>query len=341
MNRCLQLALMGIGNVAPNPMVGCVLVHNNKIIGEGYHRKYGDAHAEVNAINDVKDKTLLSESILYVSLEPCNHFGKTPPCADLIIGSGIKKVVIGCTDPFEKVSGSGIKKLIANGVEVFESILSEECIELNRRFFTFHQKKRPYIILKWAQSEDGLISPVNQDENNRWISNSQSQKLVHKWRSEEQAILIGVNTALKDNPRLDVRSWQGQNPIRVLIDKNLTTPATHHLLSDGNKTVVFCQKKNEGVSVEQVQINFSDNVILQVLNNLYERKIQSVIVEGGSITLQHFIKDGIWDEARVFVAEDKHLKDGIAAPILAVKAVLEECIGNNKLLIYRNKSYEF
>lgn len=337
MTRCLQLALLGLGNTAPNPMVGCVIVYNRKIIGEGYHQNFGGPHAEVNAINSVKDKTLLPESTLYVSLEPCNHFGKTPPCTDLIVSTGIKKVVVGCIDPFDKVSGSGIERLITHNIEVIQNVMEEECKQLNKRFFTFHQQKRPYIILKWAQSADGFIAPVNQTENNRWISNAYSQKLVHRWRSQEQAILVGANTAFMDNPKLNVRSWYGKNPLRILIDKDLKTPSTHYIFKDGESTLVFCNTKiKSNAPIYSVNINFAKDVIAQVTQELYKRNIQSVIVEGGSFTLQHFINANKWDEARVFVAQEKYLNEGIPSPDLKLKPRKKETIANDLLLTFIN-----
>lgn len=337
MRRCVELASLGLGNIAPNPMVGSLVVHNNKIIGEGYHKIYGKQHAEVNAISDVEDKSLLKESLLYVSLEPCNQHGKTPPCVDLIISSGIKKVVVGCIDPFEKVNGSGIKKLRENGIEVIENVSEYECIELNKRFFTYHIKKRPYIILKWAQSKDGFIAPLHQNETNRWISNGYSQKLVHKWRSEEQGILVGANTAIRDNPRLNAREWHGKNPLRILIDKDLRTPLTHHVFCDGGRTIVFSNKEIVAEKLEVVKINFEKNVITQVLYKLHERNIQSIIVEGGAVTLNNFFQLGLWDEARVFLAQEKILTEGIAAPVLKAAHWQETKIKNDILLTYKNK----
>lgn len=340
MNRCLQLALRGLGNTAPNPMVGCVVVHNNKIIAEGYHQQYGGPHAEVNAINSVKDKTLLPQSTLYVSLEPCNHYGKTPPCTDLIIASGIKTVVVGCIDPFDKVNGSGIQKLKAHNIQVIQNIMEEECRQLNRRFFTFSQKHRPYIILKWAQSADGFMAPLNQTENNRWVSNTYSQKLTHQWRSHEQAILVGANTAVKDNPKLNVRNWLGKNPLRILIDKGLKIPATHYLLSDGEPTLVFSNNHSKSTNATYIRTNFTTNVISQITQELYKRNIQSVIVEGGSITLQHFINANKWDEARVFLSREKYLTNGINAPMLNLTPHTQQTIATDTLLTYINPTNE-
>lgn len=336
MQRCLQLALNGIGNVAPNPMVGCVIVHNNTIIGEGYHQQYGGKHAEVCAIDNVNDKSLLSESTLYVNLEPCNHFGKTPPCADLILDHKIKTVVTGIKDPFSKVNGGGIKKLKDAGIEVIENILENECKQLNRRFLTFTILKRPYIILKWAQSADGFIAPLQQNENNRWISNAYSQKLVHKWRSEEAAILIGANTALKDNPRLSTRLWQGKNPIRVLIDKNLKTPVEHFIFTEAGNTIVICNEESKEKTIEYCKVDFNKNVLKQLIEVLHKRNIQSIIIEGGFKTLTQFINEGLWDEARVFIATEKNLGKGIPAPKISTEPALIEKVINDNLLTYLN-----
>lgn len=347
MQRCLQLAQLGLGNVAPNPMVGCVIVYENKIIGEGYHHHYGEAHAEVNAINSVHNKSLLPESTLYVNLEPCAHFGKTPPCADLIIKYKIKTVVIGCGDPFESVNGKGIEKLKAAGIEVITDVLQTESLELNKRFFTFHLKKRPYIILKWAQSADGFIgaaTPNNHAETTtttttttQWISNALSRKLVHKWRSEEQAILIGTNTALIDNPTLNTRDWQGKSPLRIILDKSLRLPTTLAVFKQDYPTLIFNAIKNEEqANLHYLKINF-DNVMTAMLHYLYEKQIQSVIVEGGSVLLDSFIEAGLWDEARIFKST-MQLNDGVKAPI--IKATIENKfqIENDILEVLKNEN---
>ena len=242
--RCIELAQNGLGTTYPNPMVGSVIVHKNKIIGEGWHKKSGEAHAEVNAINSVKDESLLKDATIYVSLEPCSHFGKTPPCSDLIIAKEIKRVVIGTMDPFAKVAGRGIKKLMDAGCEVKVGILEDECLELNKSFFTFLKKQRPYIILKWAQTEDGFIAPENREGKRPvWITNKYSGQLVHKWRSEEAAILVGTNTVLKDNPSLNVRKWTGKSPIRIVIDRELKTPDEFPILDGTQKTIMLCENK--------------------------------------------------------------------------------------------------
>lgn len=314
MNRCIQLALSGAGNVAPNPMVGALLVYEDRIIGEGYHKKYGEAHAEVNCIKQVKeaDQPLIEKSTLYVSLEPCSHFGKTPPCTDLIIQQKIKKVVIGCEDIFKEVAGKGIKKLQQAGVEVIAGVLGEKCKALNKRFFTFHEKSRPYIILKWAQSINGKIGSWG---NNRVpISNEYSNRLVHKWRSEEAGILVGTNTALQDDPLLTTRIWNGKNPIRIVIDKQLQLPATLQIFNREARTLIFNSLENS--SKENLEfIKLDDNNFLgQLIHSLFELNIQSIIVEGGTKTLQSFIDKGWWDEARVITNKEMVIENGISAP---------------------------
>jgi riboflavin biosynthesis protein RibD len=283
MSRCLQLAKQGAGMVAPNPMVGAVLVYEGRIIGEGYHGKYGEAHAEVNCINSVRntDRHLIEKSILYVSLEPCNHYGKTPPCSELIIEKKIPKVVIGCMDVYKEVAGKGILKLRNAGVEVVTEVLEKECLELNKRFFTFHQKFRPYIILKWAQSVNGKIGCKNE---RIFISNEYSNRLVHKWRSEEPAILVGTNTALQDNPSLTVRLWHGKNPVRIIIDKELNLPSTLNVFNPDAKTIIYNFIKNS-TEKNLVYIKLEvENFLNQILDSLFEMNIQSLIIEGGSVT---------------------------------------------------------
>lgn len=341
MSRCLELALNGLGNVAPNPLVGCVIVHDGKIIGEGFHRQFGQAHAEVNAISEVIQKhgdAILKQSHLYVSLEPCSHFGKTPPCADLIIEKNIPQVTIGCTDTYSEVNGQGINKLKAAGITVNTGILENECRQTNKRFFTFHEKKRPYIILKWAQSIDQFIAPANATEENRKISNEYSHKYSHKWRSEEQAILIGANTVKADNPLLTVRHWTGKNPVRIVIDPDNTVEANANVLNTDAPAIVFSGTKNlKQESIEWIAIDAMRNTLESILNELYKRNIQSVIVEGGRITLQHFIDQNLWDEARIFIA-DKFLHEGIKAPqINFSKKIHEEKIIDDRLYFLRNQ----
>jgi diaminohydroxyphosphoribosylaminopyrimidine deaminase/5-amino-6-(5-phosphoribosylamino)uracil reductase len=325
MQRCLDLALLGFGNVATNPMVGSVLVHDNKIIGEGFHQQYGQAHAEVNCINSVKeqDQHFIEKSTLYVSLEPCNHFGKTPPCSDLIVSKKIPKVVIACTDPFEKVNGSGIQKLIDAGVEVITGILENEAIELNKRFFTFHQQKRPFIILKWAQSENQCISGF-QGKSVK-ISNALTDILVHKWRSEEAAIMVGTNTVLLDNPSLTTRNWQGKNPIRIFIDRDLKIEQTAKILDQSAPTIILNKRINkiEGVN-DFIQINFEREIIPQINELLYQKNIQSIIIEGGAKLLQTFIDADLWDEARVITNQTLFIENGIASPNFDYKSCFKQ-----------------
>jgi diaminohydroxyphosphoribosylaminopyrimidine deaminase / 5-amino-6-(5-phosphoribosylamino)uracil reductase len=340
MKICLELAEKGLGKVAPNPMVGCVIVHNNEIIGQGYHQKYGESHAEVNAINSVKDGSLLSNSTLFVNLEPCSHFGKTPPCADLIVKNQIAEVIIGCRDNNPIVSGKGIEKLKNGGCKVETGILEKECLQLNRRFFTFHEKKRPYIILKWAQTKDGFI-----DKNRNSLSEAspliitgeQARKLSHKWRAEEQAILVGTTTALLDNPQLNVRFSEGKNPVRVLLDKDLRVPDDYYLLDGNSETLIFTSKNSEsGKEVKYIVIDFKKDIIEQVLLELYQRNIQSVIVEGGTKMINSFLEQDLWDEARVFVSS-VHIGKGVGAPVINAKPVSEKAVGEDQLLFYRNK----
>ena len=317
MHRCLQLAKMGTGNVAPNPMVGAVMVYENEIIGEGYHQQYGQAHAEVNCINNVSEanQSVIEKSTLYVSLEPCTHFGKTPPCADLIIKNKIPNVVIACRDSYEEVDGKGIQKLQQASVNVIVGILEKEALELNKRFFTFHRKQRPYIILKWAQSKDAKIA--RHDFSALKISNDITNRMVHKWRSEEAAILVGTNTALHDNPSLTTRLWKGNNPVRLVLDLQLKLPLSLHLFDGSVKTIVFNQVKHEEENgVTFYKLSSGEDIISGLLNALYKLKIQSVLVEGGARLLQSFIDQNYWDEARVITNEQLLIKNGINAPKL-------------------------
>jgi diaminohydroxyphosphoribosylaminopyrimidine deaminase / 5-amino-6-(5-phosphoribosylamino)uracil reductase len=317
MQRCLQLAAMGAGEVAPNPMVGAVLVYKDRIIGEGYHKKFREAHAEVNCINSVAeaDKKLIALSTMYVSLEPCAHFGKTPPCADLIIKNNIPKVVIGCRDSFEAVAGKGIERLKDAGIEVTVGILENECLELNKRFFCFHEKKRSYIILKWAQSSDGKIGSGNGER--IFISNEFTNPLVHKWRTEEAAILVGTNTALLDDPALTARLFTGNNPLRLVIDLDLKLPAHLKLFDGSTKTIVFnYSKQAESNNLVYYQLKQEENLLTQITAALYLMNIQSVIVEGGAKLLQSFIDDGLWDEARVICNGQLTIGNGVNAPVL-------------------------
>ncbi len=321
MQRCLQLAQLGAGNVAPNPMVGAVLVHDEKIIGEGYHQKFGEAHAEVYCLNNVNDsdKHLIKKSTLYVSLEPCDHFGKTPPCTGLIISNKIPKVVIGCKDVYKEVNGKGIKKLQNAGVEVFSGILENECIELNKRFFTYHQHQRPYIILKWAQSSNAKIGEADKRV---FISNELTNRLVHKWRGEEAAIMVGTNTAAKDNPELSTRLWKGNNPVRLVLDMNLRLPDHLKIFNKETKTIIFNRIKNEEEENNILYKVEEENIVPGILNALHKLQIQSVLIEGGSKLLQSFIDAGLWDEARIITNENLIIENGINAPKLS-NAVLQ------------------
>ena len=338
MLRCIELAKKGMGHVAPNPLVGCVIVDNDIIISEGFHSAYGNEHAEPNAIKKVDD-ALLKKSTLYVNLEPCSHFGKTPPCADLIISKGIKKVVVGNLDVNPLVAGNGIRKLQEAGIEVIHGILNQECRELNKRFFTFHEKKRPYLILKWAQTNDGFMSkmplPTNRTEN--WITGLESKALVHQWRTEEQAILVGHNTVVADNPQLTARLHEGNNPIRIVIDRSLDLDLHYNVFDNKAKTLIFNSIKNETVkNLHWIKIDFT-NFMDELLHQLYQLNINSVIVEGGARTLEHFINTGLWDEAKVFVNLNLNFENGIEAPMIEFENESYQSIGHDKLFIIKNK----
>lgn len=357
MLRCIQLAKNGLGTTYPNPLVGCVIVHNNKIIGEGWHNQSGKPHAEVNAINNVKNQSLLTEATIYVSLEPCSHFGKTPPCANLIIEKRIKNVVIGSVDPNPKVAGNGIKLLKENECNVTEGVLENECNLLNKRFFTFHKLKRPYIILKWAETNDGFIAPketiyrlphlekneIRNDAKPIWITNKISRQLVHKWRAEEQSILIGTQTVIDDNPSLTTRDWQGNSPVRIVIDRKLRIPKNASVFDGSVKTIVITNGKsvieqirndclsNNNLSFETV--NFSKEIATQICDLIYRYKIQSIIIEGGSKTLQSFIDENLWDESRVFTGNIA-FNEGAKAPVFKGDLISEEKINQDTLRIY-------
>ena len=335
MRRCIDLARLGTGDVEPNPLVGAVIVYEDRIIGEGYHQKYGEAHAEVNAVNSVKDKDLLPESTIYVNLEPCAHFGKTPPCVDLILEKKIKRVVIGCRDSFVEVDGKGIRTLQNHGVEVLVGVLENECIRLNRRFFTFHEKKRPYVILKWAQTRDGYIDRVRKTEGDpgvRWISCPETQSLVHQWRSREQGILVGRKTIENDNPSLTVRQVLGKNPLRIIIDSQLQLSRESTVFKDGQKTLIFNRIRHE--ETENIRYYKLESIDTQhILKALYELNIQSVFVEGGSRTLQYFLVNHAWDEARIIVGEND-FHDGVKAPVM--QGVPKSCMtfSNDRIYYY-------
>ena len=336
MQRCIDLARIGRGDVAPNPMVGSVIVFEDKIIGEGYHQFYGKEHAEVNAINNVKDKSLLNKSTIYVSLEPCAHFGKTPPCADLIIKNSFKRVVIGCSDSFAEVSGKGVQKLKDAGIDVKIGVLDKECRDLNKRFFTFHEKKRPYIVLKWAQTKDGFIDKKRKDSIQKinWISSPETKLLVHKWRSEEQGILVGKNTVLKDDPTLTVREMSGKNPVRIILDSQLSIDSSAKVFNYESKTIIFNLLKEDKIdNLEWIKLQ---NLEVQtILDALYKNNIQSVFVEGGSSTLQSFIDRNLWDEARVIVGETI-FEEGVIAPIISKIPTSNFDFSNDTIYIYLN-----
>lgn len=314
--RCIQLARNGMCNAAPNPMVGAVIVHNDRIIGEGYHARCGEGHAEVNAIRSVKDESLLQESTIYVSLEPCSHYGKTPPCADLIIRKGIPRVVVGCVDPFSLVSGRGIQKLKDAGIDVKVGVLEAECRQLIKRFVTFNTQQRPYITLKWAESADGFID-INREEGQPVVlSTPITSMYVHKQRAEHHAILVGRRTALLDNPSLTTRNWYGKNPVRLVIDKELTLPTSLKLFDGSAPTWVFtAQDKASTSQVTYFKLDFSRSILPQILQKLYENKLQALLVEGGSQLLQSFIDEGLWDE--IYTEHSaKVLENGVKEPVI-------------------------
>ena len=358
MHRCLQLARLGSGYVAPNPMVGAVLVHNNRIIGEGYHKEYGKAHAEVNCINSVKDedKYLIVSSTLYVSLEPCAHYGKTPPCADLIISQQIPKVVVGCRDPFKQVAGKGIEKMQSAGIDVSVGVLEKECKELNERFLTFHTQHHPYIILKWAQTVNGKIATLKPSPKKRalaangdnlikeerlFITNEFTNRLVHKWRSEIMGILVGTNTAMFDNPELTNRLWSGKSPIRLIVDMHLRLPSSLKIFDEQQPTIIFNALKHiEDGAVQYYQVTEDVSIVHQILNACYQMNIQSILIEGGAKLLQSFIDEEMWDEARVITNETLYVENGLAAPELSnCELVSNEKIFSDSINYYRNKSY--
>lgn len=340
--RCIQLAKNGLGTSYPNPMVGSVVVHNNKIIGEGWHYQAGLPHAEVNAINSVRNKNLLNKSTIYVSLEPCSHFGKTPPCSDLIINSGIKKVVIGTVDPFAKVAGKGIEKLKNAGCEVIVGVLEKECQELNKRFFTFHTKKRPYIFLKWAQSTDHFLSPQKRNDLTRepvWITNNFSKQLVHQQRAYEQAILVGTNTVIEDNPSLNTRLWFGSNCTRVVLDLQTRIPVNSSIFDGNQPTIIissdYSQKNRENLTFEVIDRSLP--IAEQICTILYKHQLQSLIIEGGQQTLKSFIDSDLWDEAFIYTGTKTSFKKGTPSPKLNKGKLLNSTlIINDTLTHYRN-----
>ena len=349
MSRCLELAAHGEGRVAPNPMVGSVVVYNNRIIAEGYHKEFGADHAERLAINAVSDKSILSKCTLYVSLEPCSHHGKTPPCTDLIIESGIRRVVISVQDPNPQIQGAGIEKLKNAGIDVTVGVLEQESKDLNRRFYMFHTKKRPYIILKWAQTLDGFIDCVRKPNDPIapvWITNELARTTVHKWRSEEQSILIGTNTVEKDNPRLDVRHWSGKNPLRIVLDRKLRLTKESNVYDGSTPTLVFIgnnssasARKAEFLTIpnmEIVAVDFAKGLEVQLLKELYQRNISSLFIEGGATLINSFLERNLWDEARVFVG-NQFFYDGVKAPQFTGEIYSYDEIGDSKLFTYRNR----
>jgi diaminohydroxyphosphoribosylaminopyrimidine deaminase/5-amino-6-(5-phosphoribosylamino)uracil reductase len=322
MQRCLELAVRGLGHVSPNPMVGAVLVFDGEIIGEGYHQQYGGPHAEVHCIESVKpeDQDKIKHSVLYVSLEPCCHYGKTPPCTSLIISSGIKEVVIACRDPFEKVNGGGISILQENGVHVTSGVFEKEAIQLNKRFFTACLKKRPYIILKWAQSANGKISAVG--EQRKKISGADTDKLVHRWRSEEVGIMAGTNTVLEDNPALTTRLWPGKNPVRISIDKRNQFHQSLQILDGSAPTIIFGDQQEKKKNLRYVRLDNSKDFFSHFNSTLIAAGIQSLIVEGGAVTIQQFIDSGYWDEARIITNKRLIVSEGKDAPVLKSKILV-------------------
>jgi diaminohydroxyphosphoribosylaminopyrimidine deaminase/5-amino-6-(5-phosphoribosylamino)uracil reductase len=340
MTRCLQLAKLGEGHTAPNPMVGCVIVYKGKIIGEGFHQKYGEPHAEVNAIGSVVDKSLLEHSEIYVNLEPCSHFGKTPPCADLIIKNKIPTVFIGTLDPNPVVSGNGYKKLIAAGCNVEVGVLKEECKKLNRRFFTFQEKKRPYIILKWAQTQDGFVDTLRHKTEHgqpTWITDEIARIAVHKQRSTEAAVLIGTNTALKDNPSLTLRDWHGNQPKRVVFDLNHRLPSSLNIFNGETPTITFSGNEYLDKRETEYLLMKEHDSIGTMLTGLFNSQIQSIIVEGGPVTLQRFIDLNYWDEAHVYTG-NKSFNEGIKAPIFNADPVQGTKFRNSTLAVYLNNN---
>ena len=343
MQRCLSLARNGESHVSPNPMVGAVIVYNNEIIGEGYHHKYGQAHAEPNAINAVKNHELLSQSTLYVNLEPCSHFGKTPPCADLIVTTGIKKVIIGTLDPNPKVSGRGVKKMQEAGIEVIVGVMENECRELNKCFFTFHAQKRPYVILKWAQTKDGFIDKIRNDKSELplQISNQLTRQFTHRMRADNQSILVSTNTLILDNPSLTVRHWAGKSPVRIAIDRNISVPDDYNIVDGKLQTIIFTEKECVSKSnIEYIKIPFDDESLTSILKSIYEHNVNSVLVEGGAKLLQNFINQGLWDEANVEISE-QIIQSGVAAPAINCQPTAIKEFASHLWITYINNKKNF
>ena len=344
MQRCLQLARCGAGSTSPNPMVGAVIVCDDRIIGEGYHIRAGEPHAEVNAVNSVAecDRHLLERSTIYVSLEPCSHYGKTPPCCDLIIARRIARVVIATTDFNAQVNGGGIARMREAGIEVVVGLLEDESRRLNGAFFTYHQQGRPFVTLKWAQTADGFIDRLRDGGQALSISNGVSRVAVHKLRSMHDAILVGTRTALLDNPSLDVRHWAGRAPLRLVIDREGVLPVTLRLFEGSLPTVIFTARRNDGVvgkNIEQVVLDFSRDIIPQILDFLHSRKLNSLLVEGGAVLLRSFIDSGLWDVARVEVNPSLFVGEGVEAPAFPVShPVCEEQCGGNRVLVFEKSN---
>jgi len=333
-SRCLELASLGLGKIEPGALVGSVIVHKGKIISEGYYEKNGGNHAEINALNAIKDKSLLSDSSLYVSLEPCNHFGKTPPCTEAIIESGIKEVIICNLDSNPKVAGNGVKRLQEADIEVRYGILKQEGEYINRRFLHFHNFKKPYIILKWAESKDGYFAPNELIQ--KWITSEESKTLTHKWRTEEMAILVGRKTVQIDNPRLTARLWKGRHPLRLFIDRNLEISSMAHIYNNEASTWVFNSKKNESSDhLKFIKLDFTKEILSQIISELYRQEIQSLIVEGGVQTIESFISADLWDEARIISGSEKW-EDGRKAPQINGKLLSEDNIASDTLKVILN-----
>ena len=325
MSRCIEIAKKGLGTTFPNPCVGCIIVHNNKIISEAFSSDYGGNHAEINAINNVKEKKILKKSTLYVTLEPCCHYGKTPPCCNSIINYEIPNVVVGTLDNSSKVNGNGIHLLEKSKINVIKGVLEKECKELHKVFLHYNKYRRPFIILKWAQSKDKFIAPIKKDKTKPyWISSEKSRQLVHKWRSEEHAILIGYNTVRSDNPMLNIRSWKGINPIRIIIDLKNDLKKTYNVFDNQANTIKIIDKN----------IDNNKSLSIGISEFLFKKKIQSVIIEGGKKTLQEFIKNNLWDEARIFTNEKK-MNQGLSAPKINGKIVLKKIIDKDMLEIFK------
>jgi len=339
MKRCLELAQRAKGHTSPNPMVGAVLVHNGRVIGEGWHHFYGADHAEVNCLSNVAeaDRHLLPQSTMYVSLEPCAHQGITPPCAVRLVKERIKKVFIANTDPFALVNGLGIEILKQGGIEVETGLLASEGLWVNRRFFCFHKQQRPYIILKWAQTQNGFIAPA--DKSRLQITGPESRRLVHKWRTEEAAIMVGYNTALNDNPELTARLWEGRQPLRIVLDRHLQLPATHHIFGSAAATWAINEERETlHGNIHSVRLKFDDTLLTHLLHRLYDAKIRSVIIEGGAALLSSFIKEGLWDEARILTGTTP-ITGGLAAPLLTNEThAFTSDIDNDTLQVYTNKN---